>query len=200
MGYTVNNIEKEALEMRIAPMVNEKRLAHIKGVVWTCTSLARRYGEDEDKAILAAFIHDALRGQSDAELLGMARQNGFEVDDYTAKHPKLLHGPMAAIWAQRELGVHDEAVLAAVRAHTTGDAKMDKLTCILYLADCMEPGRDYEGINLLRVEAERSLYSATLLALEQTEKHLLARGRRPHPVTYVAAKVLKKKIMEEVVH
>ncbi len=193
----MNGIDINVLSRRIFHMVSPKRFGHIRGVSATAKALASRYGEGVDKAELAGWLHDAMRSYSDEQLLQLADEYGLYVDEYTKKSPSLLHGPVAAAWAQRELGITDEEVLEAIRAHTVGDASMDKLTCIIYLSDAMEPGRRYEGVEELRKLSETSLYRATFLALEQSREHLLKRGRIPHPIYESAKSALTKKIEEE---
>ena len=178
-------------------MVSPKRFGHIRGVASTASALAKRYGADVEKAELAGYLHDAMRSYSDEQLLELAGEYGLAVDDYTKRNPSLLHGPVSAAWAQRELGITDEEVLQAIRAHTIGDASMDKLTSILYLSDAMEPGRKYEGVEELRALSQKSLYGATLLSLEQSKEHLLTKGRMPHPIYESAKRALMKRIEEE---
>ncbi len=197
MGCIVDKTERDKLQKKLPDMVSPKRLAHIKGVADTAVVLANRFSEDPEKAELAGILHDAMRSKSDAQLLRLAEQYGVVVDDYIKRNPSLLHGPVAAAWAQRELGMEDEAVLQAIRAHTLGDAEMEKLTCILYLSDAMEPGRDYQGVAELRQLCEKDLYQATLLALEQSKAHVVSKGSIVHPISECARAALYKKIEEE---
>ena len=65
-----------------------------------------------------------------------------------------------------EFGVTDEEVLSAVSYHTTGKAGMSLLEEIIYVADAIEPGRDYEDAPRLRALAEKDLHAACLEVLE----------------------------------
>lgn len=178
-------------------MVSEKRFGHIRGVADTAVSLAQRYGADPKKAELAGYLHDAMRGKNGEQLMAMAEEYDIAVDDYTKEHPDLLHGPVSAAWAKCEYGIKDEQILEAIRAHTVGDEDMDKLTCILFLSDAMEPGRRHPGAEALRTLAKEDLYRATLLALDQSGAYLTDRGKIPHPITESARKALLMKIEEE---
>lgn len=185
------------LQKKLLEMVSPKRFTHIKGVADTAVVLANRFSDDPGKAELAGLLHDAMRQKSDTELLQLAKQYGVDVDDYIKENPGLLHGPVAAAWAKRELGIDDQDVLEAIRAHTLGDAEMKKLTCILYLSDAMEPGRDYKGVDELRRLCEKDLVRATLLALDQSKAHVISKGRVVHPISECARAALYKKIEEE---
>lgn len=197
MGYTVDNMDRNQIRERIKRMVSPERFAHIENVEKTAVELANRFGVDPNKAALAALLHDAMRGLDDTALLAQARKYGLDIDDYTKRHPRLLHGPVAARWARQTLGISDREVLQAVSGHTVGDADMAPLTCILYLADAIEPARDYPGIRALRDMAKRDLYGATCLAVRQSEEHVMKKGQKPHPASARAVDALEKKMREE---
>ena len=57
-------------------------------------------------------------------------------------------------------GVTDSAVIKAVAYHTTGRAQMSLLEKILYLADIIEPGREFDGVEKLREIAHADLERA----------------------------------------
>jgi HD superfamily phosphohydrolase YqeK len=82
----------------------------------------------------AGWLHDALRDASEAELRAILPA------DYAEMHPNLLHGPAAA---HRLAGELDPALLEAIRYHTLGHPSLDRLGRALYLADFLEPGRDF---------------------------------------------------------
>src|SRR5215210_2086356 len=104
--------------------LSEGRFAHTLRVADTAADLARVHDLDEDRARLSALIHDAARETEPEEFLRLAREWNLPVGDPERQSPKLLHGPVAAELARRELGVEDEEILEAVRAHTTGKPGM----------------------------------------------------------------------------
>lgn len=67
--------------------------------------------------------------------------------DLRDKPGKMLHGPAAAA-RLRDEGVEDEPLLLAIAWHTLGHPDFDTLGKALYMADYMEPGRDYESKRL----------------------------------------------------
>ncbi|MBA2441654.1 MAG: bis(5'-nucleosyl)-tetraphosphatase (symmetrical) YqeK [Rubrobacter sp.] len=161
--------------------LSEKRYGHTLRVAETAVSLAEAHGTDPHRARLAGLLHDAAREMSQQDLLRTAERWHLPVDDFERDRPVLLHGPVAAGLARRELGVEEEAVLGAVRAHTTGEPGMDDLSLLLYVADKIEPGRDYPGIEGLRELAHRDLHAATARILRSTRDHNRNRGRPTHP-------------------
>ncbi len=163
--------------------LSEGRYGHTLRVADTAEELARAHGLDEDRARLAALLHDAARESGPDEFLGLADEWGMPVGEQERESPKLLHGPVAAELAERELGVEDEEVLEAVRAHTTGRPEMGPLAFVLYVADKIEPARDYPSVGRLRELARKDLYRAAAEALRRAIAHNEERGRETHPAS-----------------
>jgi len=168
-----------------------KRYGHTRRVADTAERLARLHGLDGDRARLAALLHDSARELGNAELLRLAKELGHEVIEAEREKPNLLHGPVAAGLTRRELGVEDAEVLEAVRVHTTGAPGMGALALALYVADKIEPARDYEGVEDLRALAEVDLREATLGALRRAISYNESRGRETHPLSLETLRWLK---------
>lgn len=154
---------------------------HSVGVAETAAALAARYRGDRHRAYLAGLIHDYGKGYSHTELCRKAEQMGLCLDRVSLKEKRLLHAPVGAALLPVELGITDSAVLRAVAYHTTGRAKMSLLEKVLYLADFIEPGRDFDGVKKLREIARTDLDRALLAAVEQTIQSVLIRGLLLHP-------------------
>lgn len=161
--------------------LSENRYAHVLGVAETAEELALTHGLPPQKTRLAALLHDAARESSPEELLESARGYGLKPDDFTKERPMLLHGPVAAEEARCELGVKDQEVLEAVRVHTTGAPEIGPLALAVYVADKIEPGRDYPSVGKLRELAREDLREAATAILRATEAHNENRGRPTHP-------------------
>ena len=163
--------------------LSAKRYGHTLRVANTAEDLARAHGLDPGRARLAALLHDAARERSAEEFLGLAEDLGLPVGEPERESPKLLHGPVAAELARRELGVEDGEVLEAIRAHTTGRAGMGPLSLVLYVADKIEPARDYPSVENLRRVARRDLRAAAAESLRRSIAHNEERGRPTHPAS-----------------
>ncbi len=171
--------------------LSEKRYAHTLRVADTIERLAGLHDIDPKKARLAALLHDSAREMDKNELLRVADEEGIAVSGHEREQSVLLHGPVAAELAKRELGVEDEKVLEAVRAHTTGEPEMQPLALALFVADKIEPDRDQPGVQQLRELAPEDLRSAALAALEGSISHNEQRGHPTHPKSRQALKWLE---------
>ena len=163
--------------------LSDARYEHTLRVANTAEDLALLHDLDEDRARLAALLHDAAREIGPDEFLKLADKWNVNVGESERQSPKLLHGPVAAELARRELGIDDEEVLEAVRAHTTGRPGMEPLALVLYVADKIEPARDYPSVGRLREQAREDLHTAALEALRRAIAHNVARGKATHPAS-----------------
>ena len=163
--------------------LSKARYEHTLRVADTAENLALAHGLDADRARLAALLHDAAREMGPEEFLKLADSWNLQVGDPERQSPKLLHGPVAAGLARRELGIDDEEVLEAVTAHTTGSPGMGPLALVLYVADKIEPAREYPSVEHLRRLAREDLDGAALEALRRAMAHNEARGKATHPAS-----------------
>ena len=163
--------------------LSAKRYGHTVRVAMTAEDLARLHGLDPARARLAALLHDAARELSAGEFLELAADLGVPIGEPERESPKLLHGPVAAELARRELSIKDDEVLDAVREHTTGRPGMGPLSLALFVADKIEPARDYPSVGKLRRLAGEDLRAAAAESLRRTIAHNEERGRPTHPAS-----------------
>lgn len=166
---TMNYIAEEVMEG-----LSKGRRSHTEGVERTAVELAIKYGEDPKKAAVAALFHDMCRGM-DRQVLNQYIKD-FRLPEYYLDNESLAHGVIAARLMESEYGILDQDVLNAVRYHTTGRANMSRLEKIIYVADSIEPARDYQGVERLRKLAWEDLDKAVLCGLEQTIDYVKKRG------------------------
>ncbi len=161
--------------------IDEKRLRHSIGTANEAVKLAHKYGADENKAYTAGLLHDVAKGRCKYGFGKLAAEYGIEIDDVESKNIELIHGRLGAAMIEKQLGILDEEVLSAVRWHTTGRKGMSLLEKIIYLADLIEPGRNFEGINAIRQIAYRNIDDAMREALKQVMGFVQSKGFALHP-------------------
>lgn len=133
------------------------RYGHVLGVVNTAIKLAETYGEDKEKAEIAALCHDVAKNMSNEELRKIIEDENIilSIDEENTK--ELWHSIIAPIIAKKVFEIKDEEILNAMRWHTTGKENMTNLEKIVYLADLIEPSRKFEGIDEIREVAYKDL-------------------------------------------
>lgn len=138
--------------------LNPEKAAHCVRVATTARdiALAHKY-ESPDKAYLAGLLHDLARNLPTATLFDLARENDLVLLDHEKTHPVLLHGKIAAIIARKELAINDQDILDAIENHTLGRKDMSTLEKIIYVADFIEPHREYPSSAIARELAKTDL-------------------------------------------
>ncbi len=168
------------------------RYAHVLRVARFAVTLARAHGVDVAQARTAGLLHDLARLYSNERLLAECRERDMAVDAFEAAHPIVLHARVGAEIARDEYGVDDEAVLEAIRRHTVGGTTMTKLDCVIFLADGLEPGRDFNDRPILADLAMRDLNAAMRTMLRSSMAYLRSRGSTVAPVTLAALELFAK--------
>lgn len=178
-------MNREALMEATKSQMPERRWKHVLGVVDTAVELADRFGGDRDKAWLAALLHDYTKAWPIERMEKIIREQGLPPE--LLEHDKELWHAHVGAWVVRtEHGIDDEEVLDAIRYHTSGREGMTKLDKIVCLADYMEPGRDFPGVNKIRELAQHNLEEALLAGFDSTIRLLLDKGKRIFPLTVLA--------------
>ena len=171
-------------------MIRAKRIAHVQGAEQEAVCLARRWGADEEYARRAAILHDCTKYLMLDEQLAVCQRYGIALDDLERGAVKLLHSKTGAALARHVFGQPEE-VCQAICWHTTGKPDMSLLEKILYIADYMEPTRDFEGVERLRELAYKDLDAAVLLGTEMSIEEMTQYGNPIHPNTLAARDYLK---------
>ena len=164
------------------PMLKPRRVAHVWGCEHEARRLAERWDCDPDVAAEAGILHDITKKFELSNQLLLSEKYGIINDTIEIENLKLLHAKTGAAMARDLYGVSD-AVYDAIRWHTTGRPDMTLLEKIIYLADYIEPTRDFPGVEPLRALAYSDLDRAMELGLRMSLDELRERGVAPHPNT-----------------
>ena len=190
MSADLRKLDEADLRAVSYSMIRAKRIAHVQGTEQEAVSLARRWGANEVHARRAAILHDCTKYLNLEEQLRICAQYGIELDEMEQTAVKLLHSKTGAALARYVFGEPEE-VCQAICWHTTGKPNMTLLEKILYIADYMEPTRNFDGVERLRDLAYEDLNAAVLLGTEMTVEEMNGYGSPVHPNTLAARDFLK---------
>lgn len=167
-----------------------KRMPHVLGTEQEAVRLARQYGADETQARVAALLHDCTKKLDMDRQLTLCAQYHIQLDDLERHALKLLHAKTGAAIARDVFGVDDE-IYNAIWWHTTGHAHMTLLEKVIYLADYIEPSRNFPGVDKLRAVCYKDLDEGLLMGLEMTIEEMTEMGNPVHHATIEARDALK---------
>ena len=173
------------LRERAYAYLKPKRIPHVAGCEQEAAKLAKRWGEDPGDAAEAGILHDITKKLSMEEQLILAEKYGIVFDKFERENIKLTHAITGAALSRELFGV-PERIYSAIRWHTTGRADMSLLEKIIYIADYIEPTRDFEGVERLRQLAYENIDSAMALGLKMSLEELRQSGIEPHGATVSA--------------
>lgn len=176
------NYSREELLAIIRTKMSEKRFKHILRVEQTALKLAEKYGGEPGKVSIAALLHDYAKEYPDYIMSDRIISENMDLDmlDYGNA---IWHGPVGAVLVHEELGIDDEEILTAIAQHTTGAPEMSVLSQIVFVADYIEPGRDFEEVKEARMIADKSLKQAVFFEIKQTINYLISKEAVIYPKT-----------------
>ena len=183
---------EEALKL-VKEQLTDHRYQHTLGVMETAIAHAKRYGGHEQKAELAAIFHDYAKFRPKDEMKEIIIAQGFP-QDLLEYNSELWHAPAGAYLVEKEAGISDREVLEAIRYHTSGRPGMTLLDKIIYLADYIEPGRHFPGVEEVRNMAKENLDKALIKAIQNTIMFLLKKNQTIYPDTFYTYNDLIKKL------
>lgn len=179
------------IKKKLEELINEKRYKHSIGVSETAIALAKIYHVDEKKAEIAGLLHDISKQFTVQEMKNFVKKNQL-VDENSSD--VVLHGLAGAIYSRNVFKISDSDILNAIRYHTIGRRAMSDLEKIIYIADAIEPNRDYPGVEQLRKEAFNNIDNAMLLEADRKIVMLIKKGKKIHLSTVEMRNWLSDKV------
>lgn len=182
----MNSIKE--IQDRLIKDIGEKRFKHSIRVAETAEKLAKNYKIDVKKAYLAGLIHDCAKYNEEFFI------NKYRIDLSTypvssIKDP-VLHSFLGAEVAKKVYNIFDEDILKAIKYHTTGRSNMSDLEKIIFIADAIEPGRDFEGLDKFRIYAFENLDKTMLALLDNNIIFLIDKKALINPLSFEARNYL----------
>ena len=177
------------IESFIKERLSAKRFDHSKGVAKCAEKLADCYKADRTGAYIAGLLHDCAKELPLEEMISLTK--GVDLEPMVFESKNLLHGPAGAVLAKKHFDITDD-IFDACFYHTVGKENMTLLTKIIFLADMIEPSRNFEGVEEIRKLAFEDVDRAVVLAIDTTLKFLVKKGAKIYPGTIKARNFLIK--------
>lgn len=171
----------EEMQQLLQASLPSKRYRHSLRVYACALEVAAAHKLPAEKIAVAALLHDCGREVGTSASIAKARELGIDIDAVELRQPILLHAKLGVYNAVHKYGVEDKEILDGILYHSTGAAGMSTLAKVVYLADMIEPGRDFPGVEELRRLTRKSLDKAMLVAYSNTIRYLLDEGLLIHP-------------------
>ena len=185
--YDLEEIKKD-----LKNKLSEYRYNHSLNVAEVSMELASIYGIDKGKAYLAGLVHDIAKEFSDEE--NEYYINKYKLPKISEEFRRIIHSYVGDVYL-KEMYNMDEEICKAVRVHTTASTDMTLLDKIVFVADKIEPGKDYPGIEEEREIARKNIDEAVLLCLENNYKKLISKGKKVYPLSLEVLNYFKDKIL-----
>lgn len=173
---------REAIIERVKRGMPAKRWQHTEGVMAQSIVLAKRFGADPVKAELAAILHDAAKYWPVEQQKALLTREQIGLEELACDNA-LMHAVIGMWLAEHEYGIVDREILDAIRYHTSGREHMTLLDKVVCLADYIEPGRDFPGVEDMRTLAKQDLNKALIAGFDSTIGFLLEKNKRIFPLT-----------------
>jgi predicted HD superfamily hydrolase involved in NAD metabolism len=178
------------LGRRVREHLNQQhRYDHCVRVARLADTLAQAHGLDASKARIAGMLHDLARLYSNERLIAECRARDMTIDAFEVANPIVLHARLGAELAREMFGIDDPEILSAIAKHTVGAAQMSSLDCVVYLADGLEPGRDFPERAPIVALAKTSLTGAMAASIQQSARYCEQKGLTVAPQTLAAARL-----------
>ena len=187
----LSRLSDEDLRCVSYSMMKAKRIAHVRGTEAEAVKLALRWGANAENMRRAAILHDCTKYWPLEKHVALCDKYGVALDPMERVTEKLLHSKTGAILARYVFGANDEAY-DAIFYHTTARANMSLAEKILYMADYIEPNRDFDEVGEMRKLAYEDLDAAVALGAKISIDEMVEKGRSVHHNTTEAYEFYRK--------
>lgn len=178
------DLSHDQLVQKLKETLTTSRFEHVLRVEQTAVDLAQQYGANIEKASIAGLVHDYAKQRPDDDFIAAIKQ--YRLPSELLNYGNAIwHGVVGWIFVKNELGIDDLDILHAVQYHTVGHQYMNQLAQIIYMADYIEPGRDFPGVTEAREITHQSLAEGVAYQTQQTLKYLVENRKPVYPQTIV---------------
>jgi predicted HD superfamily hydrolase involved in NAD metabolism len=175
---------RDELVAKLHSALTDSRFQHCLRVEQTAMDLAERNGVNIEKAAIGGLVHDYAKQRPDEDFIKAIKE--YQLDPELLNYGNAIwHGVVGWIFVKNELQINDIDILNAVRYHTVGHQYMTPLEQIVYMADYIEPGREFDGVDDARRITMNNLQQGVAYQTKQTLSYLIANNKPVFPQTIV---------------
>ena len=183
------NVDTAVIEELLASL-SPRRREHSISTATVAAKLCGRFGLDAQKGRVAGLIHDSMKERELSEQWRLAAKakeampNSFvpraieEFEENRDYGSKMIHGPAAAGYLCWYKAWTDMDVLEAVALHSSAFTHMKPLCKIVYIADKLEPLREYVGAAEASALETEDLEDLFAYAVSHVVEYLHGKGYR----------------------
>lgn len=187
------NTQITKIRRKLITELDKERYEHTLGVMYTAASMAMRYDEDIEQALMAGLLHDCAKCISADNKIKLCDKYHLNVTDVERENPSLLHAKLGAFLAAKKYHVEDKLIINAIASHTTGKPHMSLLEKIIYIADYIEPGRmELPNMAEVRRMAFEDIDECLYRILKDSLVYLESKGKPIDPMTRKAYEYYKE--------
>ena len=181
-NLNIENIDTKQIIEKLNTMLKPKRLEHSIDVAKCAIKLSEIYGYDKEKAYLAGLVHDCAKYFTKEQIDSYVEKYNIELDPLEVDNIALSHSVIGSFVIQDVFNIQDMDIINAVRYHTTGRENMSILEKIIFMADMIEEGRNFPGVDELRkLSFNGQLDKALITSLNNTIKFVIENNQLIHP-------------------
>lgn len=181
-NLNMQNVDSENIIKKLKTMLKPKRLEHSINVANCALKLSEIYNCDEEKAYLSGLIHDCAKYFTKEQVDSYVKKYNIELDPLEVNNIALSHSVIGSFVIQDVFNVDDVDIINAVRYHTTGRENMSILEKIIFMADMIEEGREFPGVDYLReLSFNGQLDKALITSFNNTIKFVIDNNQLIHP-------------------
>ena len=181
-NLNIENIDTKQIIEKLNTMLKPKRLEHSINVAKCAIKLSEIYGYDKEKAYLAGLVHDCAKYFTKEQIDSYVEKYNIELDPLEVDNIALSHSIIGSFAIQDVFNIQDMDIINAVRYHTTGRENMSILEKIIFMADMIEEGRSFPGVDELRkLSFNGQLDKALITSLNNTIKFVIENNQLIHP-------------------
>lgn len=181
----------EKIKEDVKCCLSKSRYNHSLRVMEEAKRLAKHYDADIEKCMLCGLTHDMCKEYTFEDNKNFIDKYNLSYDLLKEENKNIIHGVIASIVVKEKYNFSDDMILA-IKYHTTGYPNMDLLAKIVYLADKIEPSKDYPNIEEERSLAYKDIDKAIIFCLKNQIEYLKEKNKVINKMSYDTLRFLEE--------